>query len=212
MVVNVQEIIARIGTGFTAIEKRVLKVIPGWKLWPRRLRNVYILLGTYGSTNIALREMCEEFSWDPNELKAQIEECEDFLQELTAYRELGTYPEIPQSKRNSRITTAQLNTLYAQEAAMIQFMHLEDAKAQGKAGTDFAIKLILEAGMLDIVENVGDRPEIKSYMDSQENGPGVLEGYTVDNSELLSYDDGLPDFRTKKKEDTEDPPTLIPGL
>jgi len=38
MVVNVQEIIARIGTGFTAIEKRVLKVIPGWKLWPRRLR------------------------------------------------------------------------------------------------------------------------------------------------------------------------------
>ncbi len=218
MVVNVQEIIARIGTGFTAIEKRVLKVIPAWKRWPRRLRKVYILLGTYGSSNVALREMCEEFGWDANELKVQIEECPEFFDSLREYREEGAYPEIPQSKRKSRITTAQLNTLYAQEAAMIQFMHLEDAKAQGKAGTDFAIKLILEAGMLDVVENVGNRPEIKHYMDQQENGPGVLEGYTVDNSELLSYDDGLPDFSKKKKQEAEevkeeeDPPTLIPGL
>ena len=79
MPVNVQEIIARIGTGFTAIEKRVLKVLPQWKQWPRRLRKVYILLGTYGSSNAALREMCDEFGWDANELKVQIEECENFL-------------------------------------------------------------------------------------------------------------------------------------
>jgi hypothetical protein len=208
MPVNVQEIIARIGTGFTAIEKRVLKVLPQWKQWPRRLRKVYILLGTYGSSNAALREMCDEFGWDANELKVQIEECENFFDALREYREDGTYPEIQQSKRNSRLTTAQLNTLYAQEAAMIQFMHLEDAKAQGKAGTDFAIKLILEAGMLDIVENVSERPEIKHYFDQQENGPGVLEGNTIDNSELI-VDDGLPDF-TKKQE--VDPPTIAPEL
>tara|TARA_R100000655_G_scaffold44854_2_gene81618 strand:- start:2445 stop:3071 length:627 start_codon:yes stop_codon:yes gene_type:complete len=208
MPVNVQEIIARIGTGFTAIEKRVLKVLPAWKQWPRRLRKVYILLGTYGSSNAALREMCDEFGWDANELKEQIEQCKDFYDALQEYREEGAYPEIPQSKRNSRLTTAQLNTLYTQEAAMIQFMHLEDAKAQGKAGTDFAIKLILEAGMLDIVENVSERPEIKHYFDQQKEGPGVLEGHSIDNTELI-VDDGLPDF-SKKEED--DLPTIAPDL
>tara|TARA_R110002020_G_scaffold147866_3_gene323478 strand:+ start:766 stop:1344 length:579 start_codon:yes stop_codon:yes gene_type:complete len=185
--VNVQEIIARIGTGFTAIEKRILKVLPGWKEWPRRLRKVYILLGTYGSNDNALREMCEEFGWDPFKLKEEIVACQDFFEEFKAYRERGTYPEILQSKRKSRVTTAQLNTLYAQEAAMIQFMHLEDSKAQGRAGMDFSVRLVTEAGLLDIVESVAKRPEIKYYMEGMQKEPGVVHEAVADTQS----EDGL---------------------
>ena len=51
--------LAKSSTGVSEIERRVLKAIPEWKEWTRQLKQVYILLPVFGSTNESIEEMCE---------------------------------------------------------------------------------------------------------------------------------------------------------
>jgi len=81
--------------------------------------------------------------------------------------------------------------VYAHESAVLSFMHLEKAKAQGSAGVNFALKMMAN-GYLEHMEPVSSRPEIKYFMEN-ERQPGIVQ----DNGPAPEVDysgDGLPEL------------------
>ena len=52
---------------------------------------------------------------------------------------------------------------------------------------DFSVRLVTEAGLLDIVESVAKRPEIKYYMEGMQKEPGVVHEAVADTQS----EDGL---------------------
>jgi len=186
----VSNMIAKSSTGVSEIERRVMKAIPEWKEWTRQLKQVYILLPVFGSSDEGIEEMAQEFGWNTESLFKKIKNFESFDKRLEEYREEGHYPIFPGSKSNY-IKKSHLDTVYAHESAVISFMHLEKAKAQGSAGVNFALKM-MASGYLEHMESVSSRPEIKYFMESkrqpgmvQENGAAPKVDYS---------DDGLPNF------------------
>ena len=65
---TLSNMLAKSSSGVSEIERRVLKAIPEWKLWTRRLKQVYILLPVFGSSLDGLSEICDEFGWDIDKL------------------------------------------------------------------------------------------------------------------------------------------------
>jgi len=180
--------IAKSSTGVSEIERRVLKAIPEWKDWTRQLKQVYILLPVFGSTDDAIEEMCDEFGWNSEKLFEKIEKFLSFRQRLEEYRAEGHYPIFPGSKKNY-IKKSHLDTVYAHESAVISFMHLEKAKAQGSAGVNFALKMMAN-GYVDHLEPVSSRPEIKHAMGDVVQ-PGIVQESDV---KIDLSGDGLPNF------------------
>ena len=183
------DMLSKTSTGVSEIERRVLKAIPEWKEWTRQLKQVYILLPVFGSSKDAIEEMADEFGWNKEALFEKIEKFLSFRQRLAEYRDDGHYPIFPNSKK-SYIKKSHLDTVYAHESAVISFMHLEKAKAQGSAGVNFALKMMAN-GYLDNLEPISQRPEIKHAMGDikqsgivQENGK-IKEDFSAD---------GLPEF------------------
>jgi len=169
----IQNMLAKSSSGVSEIERRVLKAIPEWKKWTRQLKQVYVLLPVFGSTSDGIHEMCEEFK-----------------KRLDQYRKEDSYPIFPGSKK-TYIKKSHLDTVYAHESAVISFMHLERAKAQGSAGVNFALKMMAN-GYLEHMEPVSSRPEIKYFMEDQRQ-PGIVQ----DNGHVPEADysgDGLPDL------------------
>lgn len=187
---TLQNMLAKSSSGVSEIERRVLKAIPEWKEWTRQLKQVYILLPVFGSNADGIIEMCDEFGWDGEKLLKKIERTSSFSERLSSYRKEKEYPIFPGSKKN-RIKKSHLDTVYAHESAVISFMHLEKAKAQGTAGVNFALKMMAH-GYLENMESINSRPEIKYFMENQrqqgmvqENGPAPEIDYSAD---------GLPDL------------------
>ena len=182
--------LAKSSSGVSEIERRVLKAIPEWKEWTRQLKQVYILLPVFGSNADGIIEMCDEFGWDGEKLLKKIERTSSFSERLSSYRKEKEYPIFPGSKKN-RIKKSHLDTVYAHESAVISFMHLEKAKAQGTAGVNFALKMMAQ-GYLEFMEPINSRPEIKYFMNDKQQ-PGMVQ----DNNDTPSLDysaDGLPNF------------------
>jgi hypothetical protein len=182
--------LAKSSTGVSEIERRVLKAIPEWKLWTRQLKQVYILLPVFGSSTDGLQEMCNEFGWSVEDVEKKIERTPSFSKRLQDYRDTGQYPIFPSSKK-TYIKKSHLDTVYAHESAVISFMHLEKAKAQGSAGVNFALKMMAN-GYLEFMEPINSRPEIKYFMEGQKQ-PGIVQ----DNGPAPEADfsaDGLPDL------------------
>lgn len=179
--------LAKSSTGVSEIERRVLKAIPEWKEWTRQLKQVYILLPVFGSTNESIEEMCEEFGWNKESLFQKIEKFFSFRKRLAEYRDDGHYPIFPGSKKNY-IKKSHLDTVYAHESAVISFMHLEKAKAQGSAGVNFALKMMAN-GYLDHLEPISQRPEIKHAMGDVVQ-PGIVQESDV---KIDLSGDGLPE-------------------
>lgn len=177
--------------GIAEIERRVCKAIPGWKEWPRQLRQVYILLPVFGFSEESLKEMCEEFDWKYESLSRKIEAVGSFSESLDEYRTEKDYPMFPNSRRN-RIRKSHLDTVYSSESSIISFMHLEKAKADGRAGVDFALK-VMARGFVDLIEPVSQRPEIKYFLESNKQ-PGILQDNGVAPEKMEYGSDGLPEF------------------
>lgn len=186
----VSSMLAKSSSGVSEIERRVMKAIPEWKDWTRQLKQVYILLPVFGSSNEGIGEMAEEFDWNKESLFKKIETFKSFSERLDEYRESGKYPIFPGSKQNY-IKKSHLDTVYAHESAVISFMHLEKAKAQGSAGVNFALKM-MASGYLEHMESVSSRPEIRYFMENKRQ-PGIVQ----DNGKPPEVDysgDGLPEF------------------
>jgi|TARA_R100000781_G_scaffold108013_3_gene72447 hypothetical protein len=186
----IQNMLAKSSSGVSEIERRVLKAIPEWKKWTRQLKQVYVLLPVFGSTSDGIHEMCEEFGWNKEKLAEKISSTLSFKKRLDQYRKEDSYPIFPGSKK-TYIKKSHLDTVYAHESAVISFMHLERAKAQGSAGVNFALKMMAN-GYLEHMEPVSSRPEIKYFMEDQRQ-PGIVQ----DNGHVPEADysgDGLPDL------------------
>ena len=186
----IQNMLAKSSSGVSEIERRVLKAIPEWKKWTRQLKQVYVLLPVFGSTSDGIHEMCEEFGWNKEKLAEKISSTLSFKKILDLYRKEDSYPIFPGSKK-TYIKKSHLDTVYAHESAVISFMHLERAKAQGSAGVNFALKMMAN-GYLEHMEPVSSRPEIKYFMEDQRQ-PGIVQ----DNGHVPEADysgDGLPDL------------------
>ena len=186
----IQNMLAKSSSGVSEIERRVLKAIPEWKKWTRQLKQVYVLLPVFGSSDQGIEEMCEEFGWNKKKLLDKIEEDQTFRLKLAQYRDTDSYPIFPGSKK-TYIKKSHLDTVYAHESAVLSFMHLERAKAQGSAGVNFALKMMAQ-GYLEFMEPINSRPEIKYFMNDKQQ-PGMVQ----ENSDTPSPDysaDGLPNF------------------
>jgi len=182
--------LAKSSSGVSEIERRVFKAIPEWKKWTRQLKQVYILLPVFGSSDSGINEMCDEFGWDSEKLQKKIEADKTFMTRLTDYRDTEQYPIFPGSKKNY-IKKSHLDTVYAHESAVISFMHLEKAKASGSAGVNFALKMMAN-GYLEHIEPINSRPEIKYFMENQRQS-GMIE--ESGPAPALDYSgDGLPDL------------------
>ena len=59
----IQNMLAKSSSGVSEIERRVLKAIPEWMKWTRQLKQVYVLLPVFGSSDQGIEEMCDEFGW-----------------------------------------------------------------------------------------------------------------------------------------------------
>ena len=187
---TLQNMLAKSSSGVSEIERRVLKAIPEWKKWTRQLKQVYVLLPVFGSSDQGIEEMCEEFGWDKKKLMSKIEEDQTFRLKLAQYRDTDSYPIFPGSKK-TYIKKSHLDTVYAHESAVLSFMQLERAKAQGSAGVNFALKMMAN-GYLEHMEPVSSRPEIKYFMEN-ERQPGIVQ----DNGPAPEVDysgDGLPEL------------------
>jgi len=187
---TLQNMLAKSSSGVSEIERRVLKAIPEWKKWTRQLKQVYILLPVFGSTDEGINEMCEEFGWDRQKLSDKITSTLSFKKRLDKYREEDSYPIFPGSKK-TYIKKSHLDTVYAHESAVISFMHLERAKAQGSAGVNFALKMMAN-GYLEHMEPVSSRPEIKYFMEDPRQPGIVQENGSVPKPDFSA--DGLPEF------------------
>ena len=185
---TLQNILSKSSSGVSEIERRVLKAIPEWKDWTRQLKQVYILLPVFGSNSDGIIEMCDEFGWDGEKLLKKIERTSSFSERLSNYRSEKEYPIFPGTKKN-RIKKSHLDTVYAHESAVISFMHLEKAKAQGSAGVNFALKMMAN-GYVDHLEPVSSRPEIKHAMGDVVQ-PGIVQESDV---KIDLSGDGLPNF------------------
>ena len=177
--------------GVAEIEKKIIRALPGWKEWPRQLRQVYMLLPVFGFSEESLEEMCEEFGWKYESLLKKIESVKSFNEALELYREEKEYPLFVNSKR-IRIKNSHLEAVYASESSIISFMHLEKVKAEGRAGVDFALK-IMARGFIDLIEPVSERPEIKYFTESTKQ-PGIIQENGVAPEEVEYGSDGLPEF------------------
>lgn len=182
--------LAKSSSGVSEIERRVLKAIPEWKLWTRQLKQIYILLPVFGSSRDGLQEMCNEFGWSIEDVEKKIERTASFSKKIQDYRDTGQYPIFPSSKKTF-IKKSHLDTVYAHESAVISFMHLERAKAQGSAGVNFALKMMAQ-GYLEFMEPINSRPEIKYFMEDQKQ-PGVVQANDAPPQDDFSAD-GLPDL------------------
>tara|TARA_R100000742_G_C4246756_1_gene65564 strand:- start:234 stop:803 length:570 start_codon:yes stop_codon:yes gene_type:complete len=184
---TVANMLAKSSTGVQEIERRIHVAIPAWKEWTRQLKQVYILLPVFGSSNDGIEEMCDEFDWNKDKLFKKIDNTESFKERLDEYRKIQRYPIFPNQKKN-RITKAHLDTVYAHESAVLSFMHLERAKAQGTAGVNFALKMMAN-GYLEYMEPINRRPEIKHYLDGSTQPGIVVNG---DSPQIDYSADGLP--------------------
>jgi hypothetical protein len=144
----------------TTVEGRIHAVLPGWPVWTRRLRRIYILLETYGPTDDAIKEMCADFHWDLDETLALMRDTTSFRNALEDYRQNECYPTMPTWNRGG-IKGLELQTLYAYESGIVQFMHLEDRRGQGS----FGVKLAESTGLLGI------EPELTDGRDREEQPP-----------------------------------------
>ena len=124
------------------VQKRVDVVVPSWNQWPRKLRRIYVLLETFGSSDASIGEMCNEFRWDLSETMRLIDDTGSFVWSLEEYRKKGCYPKAAEWRYYLR--ASELHALYAYESAIVQFMHLEDRRGQGS----FGVRLIDQTGLL----------------------------------------------------------------
>ena len=128
------------------LRRRIASVLPGWSDWPRRLRRIYVLLETFGSSDASVEEMCDEFGWDVAGTFQMIGEIKSFSRTLVEYRLEEGYPKAKKWKKP--LQASELHALYAYESAMVQFMHHEDRRGQGT----FGVKLMDQMGLLKSLE------------------------------------------------------------
>lgn len=163
----------------TQISRRVIKALPDWNEWPRRLRRIYVLLDTFGSSESSVVEICSEFGWDHEETLGMIDGSKTFTLALQDYRLTGAYPKL--THWTNELRSSELQALYAYEAAIVQFMHLEDKRGQGS----FGVKVVEQTGLIT-----------SSGQTSSSAGNDTSEDYggTIDNSEVDAAANALPDW------------------
>jgi hypothetical protein len=142
--------------------KRVYYALPHWKKWPRRLRRVYALLSQFGCSDLAIKDIAREFDWDPDETLEMIEDEPTFKAELEAYRQTGEYPRKTTKEGKpwkNPLSREYMEIVLVDEDGLAQLLHVENARASGKAGIEYALKRIEQRGYLDDVKSIAEEPE-----------------------------------------------------
>ena len=107
-----------------AIERRLLQAVPTWKMWPRRLRRIYVSLEDWGCSESAVRDMVEQWGWEWGKIAALIKHTPTFSAELGAYRDTGEYPN-PNNWRR-KITADHFKIVYIREGELSSFAALDE--------------------------------------------------------------------------------------
>ena len=164
------------------IEKRVLKAVPHWKMWPRQLRQVYTLLPSHGSGTAGLKSMCLDLGMTYDDLEETMKESDTFTAALEAYRVEQGYPRFPRSDgaTGNRIRHAQILWLYRNESAAILYMQVEKALQGGKPAPA-SLTMLREGGMFEGIGRLDDDPSVKFFND-------------LPSAESVEAEDNLPSF------------------
>ena len=148
---------------------RVHTAVPYWTRWPRQLRRLYALLDQFGSSDSSIKEICDEFNWNHEETMKRIEEEEGFKEALEDFRFRGEYAR-GTNKNNTpwrrALTRDQFELVLMDEDVLAQLFHIEDARASGRAGMEYALERVRKRGALDKQRSIGQ--EAQQVIDRQE--------------------------------------------
>ena len=159
-------------TGQTMAQKakwRVKAAVPEYFFWPRRLRLIYTLLTTHGSSDASIRAMCSEFGWDHDETREMIAEEEGFLERLLSFRELRHYPKLKAWRYP--LTYEHLTLVYAEEARFEALAKLQ-ASSSGSAATNHWRSMVENSGLMERLDPIPDAPGIQQ--DAGETAAGQV--------------------------------------
>jgi hypothetical protein len=111
------------------VEGRVLRTLPDWRVWPRLLRRVYLLLPSHGVGDAGLESMCGSLGVSLEKLQETIKATPSFKQALEAYEKDRAYPKYPRkdARDGSRISHAMILKLYTRESSTALYLQAEDA-------------------------------------------------------------------------------------
>jgi hypothetical protein len=149
--------------------QRVHEALPYWTRWPRKLRRIYALLEQFGASDASIKEICNEFGWDHTETSKLVEEEPGFKEALHQFRETGRFAKKPNWKKY--LSRDQIEIVLADEDSLALLFHVQDAKAEGKAGVEYALKRIEARGYLDNQRSIAQEPQ--QILDRQEKVAGV---------------------------------------
>ena len=163
-------------TGKTVSEKahwRVRKAVPEYFEWPRRLRQIYILLATHGSSDAAINSIIEEFGWDRETTWEMItDEC-NFLQRVVDYREKKEYPRAIRFRDGKPwkhpLTAEHLSIVFTQEAQFEAFAKLMN-ESKGAGVANHMRAMVEKAGFFGVTDSVSEQAAIA--LDAGEKPPG----------------------------------------
>ena len=150
--------------GYAFIEDKVLKAIPCWHQWTRQLRRIYLALPAFGSSDEAIREICEELGFDYEKVIKKILTIPSFSDYLKRYREDNDYPVVSEredGKYTHRVKHEEIKKVYGQYSDIIKYFHMEDLKAQNK-GADFAMRVIDQRKLVEMNVAEVDEEKVKS--------------------------------------------------
>jgi hypothetical protein len=167
--------------GYDKIEHRVNSALPEWKEWPRRLRRVYASLEDWGSSDVCIKDMVEQWGWKYEQITNLIEATSTFKDSLKSYRDSGDYPKKDGWKKS--ITTSQLKSVYIREGELASYAMLE----QDPKAINFHRDIVDKNGMLDLSEPYYERRDIKSHTKWAEQEDA--------REDPVSNDSGLASFK-----------------
>lgn len=150
------------GVSPDGLRRKVLDAVPEWETWPRKLRQMFILLPTHGRD---LEEIAESVGLRPNKLDEYRQKFPEFFVYVNDYWDTGHYPEqrTPmfakgRKKRGQKRPTGQysrgpvahahLVQHYANESAVLALLRLES----GLKASD-ASKIVDKAGWFSNIES-----------------------------------------------------------
>jgi len=158
--------------GIANIRTRVKKALPEWWEWPRSLRQLYMMLEVFGASEQGIKEFCQEFERDHEELKKVISGHPSFGARLEEYRAEGRYAKV--ENWLAALSQEQLRIVYQDSDENVQYLHLSRLKAGGK-GADFALQQTGQKNITAIIDPAGMRETVFHHTDREEDGREVPE-------------------------------------
>lgn len=129
-----------------ALRSRVLSAVPEWGVWPRRLRQLYVLLPVFGPSASGLEDACTALRFDKTLIQTLLSANPSFATRVREYAASSAYPHIPLFPAYPGGIRPSAAPASAQEAIPRRILHRELAELLANEQTAIALVQLEAAG------------------------------------------------------------------